>query len=559
MGKSSDSDSSDIPLEPMRSNDEEAQRLMDEEEDLVLTPKPGTAQRWLNSIQPPGKPKWWKQCRGGMLIAGMTAIVLLSFVAVFSLVQPLFETSSKDASPNAAPTGSVFKNGFDMKNNWGSYSPYFSDETQFKGVEKHPIDTVFGPPKGCQYKQVHVLHRHAERLPTPDAGQEMEEVAVKLKNMTKKAYKPLQWLDNWEYKLGTALLVPIGVGTELTSGSRFWATHGRFLYDAYDREHLFYTESLNAYSNGTARPKPVIRATTQSRIKTSARSWAAGFFGVYGGQENSPKDSGDLYDLVLIPEEIGYNNTLAPYFACHLDADANTPKRANAWAQIYLKEAATRLQGILPGYENFTAIDALQLQQMCAFETAVYGSSGFCELFTETEWRGFEYAHDLGFFDSSSYGSPYGAAWGAGWVAELLARLEHRPLAGGYGTNSSYTDQIPLDQLFYLDMSHDSTIIAVLTALKLDFLEKELPVNKMPVPRQFVTSRLVPFGARLYVEVIECGDDTKVRLKLNERVLPLTGLKECGSASDGMCDYSKFVKSLRHALAQIPYDKLCAN
>lgn len=40
------------------------------------------------------------------------------------------------------------------------------------------------------------------------------------------------------------------------------------------------------------------------------------------------------------------------------------------------------------------------MQLLCAYELVSLGGSAFCSIFTEDEWRGFEYAHDLEFFDA---------------------------------------------------------------------------------------------------------------------------------------------------------------
>lgn len=68
---------------------------------------------------------------------------------------------------------------------------------------------------------------------------------------------------------------------------------------------------------GTARPKPVIRTTGQSRIQNSQISWALGFFGPSFYEIADPEltsfTNGSLFDVVVIPEGGVENNTLASY------------------------------------------------------------------------------------------------------------------------------------------------------------------------------------------------------------------------------------------------------
>lgn len=87
-----------------------------------------------------------------------------------------------------------------------------------------------------------------------------------------------------------------------------FSLYGRLLYDAIPGQN-YYNAS---FTNGTARPKPVLRTTSQARILQSAEFWAEGFFGY---QTNVSS----LYDLVVIPEGGTENNTLASYDSCAND------------------------------------------------------------------------------------------------------------------------------------------------------------------------------------------------------------------------------------------------
>lgn len=100
------------------------------------------------------------------------------------------------------------------------------------------------------------------------------------------------------------------------------------------------------------------------------------------------------YHQVIIIEEENYNNTLAPWNACN---NANGPiyemgswYQGN-WTDVYLKDTVKRLQRDLIGVELNTDI-VYAMQEMCAYETVSIGYSRFCDLFTEEEWKGFEYS-----------------------------------------------------------------------------------------------------------------------------------------------------------------------
>lgn len=149
---------------------------------------------------------------------------------------------------------------------------------------------------------------------------------------------------------------------------------------------------------------PVFRTESQDRMLASALNFAIGFFGYpFDGQ----------YQQSITIEENGFNNTLAPYKTCPNAGDRTKSDRAipyvQQWAGIYLKDALARLRPQMHGYE-LTIEDVYTLQQTCAYEvrsricieqvimltltkTVAIGYSKFCELFTEDEWKGFNYAY----------------------------------------------------------------------------------------------------------------------------------------------------------------------
>lgn len=591
------------------------------------------------------------------LIALVIIVPVTIVIMLFLLLKWTSPTESKNAAPATAATGLTYPSGFNMKNNWGSLSPYFDTGATFPEIDPTVNEGLHELPKHCKLQQVHVLHRHAERFPTSGSGASMEATAFKLKNMTEPPAKVLEWLNDWKYTFDTELLVSKGYGTEYAAGASLWATHGIQLFNATESGRFLYDPELNIYPNGTARPPVVIRATSQSRIRNSAKAWAAGFFGLFGEDpmrsEKSIsllKDPKNIYSLVLQQEAANNNSTLAAYYSCPNGNKAkysNGGKNARQWIDIYLQEAVVRLSKLLPGLDadkeetdkndhtvpaevkagsnekdgkgndskntpgskkstTLTTTDVFNMQNLCAYETAAYGSSPFCKLFTEKEWRGYEYAADLLFYGSASYGTPVGAAEGSGWLYELLARLKGRQLSeneAGWGINTTLTstpDVFPVDQAIYLDMSHDSILVSVLTALGLDFLKEDLPSTKILAPRQFVLSRLTPFGARIYVEVLSCGEEeeedlleklentanevadkpsrtrsdasesnkqkhrseavkrsTFVRIKVNNRVLPLNSLKNCPVDKKGLCPLGDFTESLKHSLSEIDFDRNC--
>lgn len=195
-----------------------------------------------------------------------------NLIGVTLVTTAAIATATSTSAPVSRPTGASYASGYDITKNWANLTPY-KDADGF-GVPK-------GVPQGCELSQVHVLHRHAQRFPTdyPLDGEGMTNFAAKLTNYSKThqekvvAVGPLKFLNQWEYVLGEDTLMENGAATEATSGADFWIKYGRLLYRAGRDNVAAWSSSLNVYSNGTDRPKPVFRTTSQGRILESARWW----------------------------------------------------------------------------------------------------------------------------------------------------------------------------------------------------------------------------------------------------------------------------------------------
>ena len=139
-----------------------------------------------------------------------------------------------------------------------------------------------------------------------------------------------------------------------------------------------------------------------------------------------------------------------------------------------------------------------------------------------------------------------------GWVNELVSRLTRTPWDEATQTSENSTlnkDDVtfPLDRRFYIDFTHDSTITSVLASLALPNFDETLKVPEggkaADEARHFKTSKVVPFAARLVIEVWNCQDEW-VRFKLNDAVIPLGQYRECEQRKDGMCSKASLLKAL---------------
>jgi hypothetical protein len=218
------------------------------------------------------------------------------------------------------------------------------------------------------------------------------------KNSTSGFTGPLVFLNSYTYQIqDTGLLTGIGASTEFAAGVSFWNRYGRTLYNA-SVAQLSYNSS---FVNGTSRPKPVLRTTSQSRIENSQINWALGFFGTSFQLVPNPNLANVAleFNVVVIPEGGTENNTLASYDSCFNDDDPVIGVLGDldvfVYIPKYLGAATKRLQKFAPPGFTFNTNDTFAMQAICAYETNYIGKSDFCALFTADEWAGFENVLDI--------------------------------------------------------------------------------------------------------------------------------------------------------------------
>lgn len=252
------------------------------------------------------------------------------------------------------------------------------------------------------------------------------------------------------------------------------------------------------------------------------------------------------------------------------------------------KTALKRFSAFLPHDFNLTTMDVYAMFSMCPYESATLGQSSFCSLFTEQEWEDFEYTIDMMFYGNNMFGSPSGRAQGIGYVEEVAARLQSRLIMQSHSSiNYTYdnnTKQFPLHQPMYMDMSHETVIVAVLAALGLDYFKygpHGMPKNvEHAVPRNFIMHKVAPFGARLFTEVWTCPADSKldklqdqmyknpdlssssgttdyIRFVLNNAPVPVEGLSPCKGSVNGFCGMKEFLDYVPELTKQAMYQQAC--
>ncbi|KAJ7314247.1 acid phosphatase [Mycena albidolilacea] len=455
-----------------------------------------------------------------------TAPVSPDYANVFPLIEPATSDNKK----------------FDVLHSWGNLSPFQSTNLGLKSSARVPA--------GCTLQQVHLLHRHGARYPTsgspPASFAAALHAAASTGNLS--ASGPLAFLNTWTYKLGAEILTPFGRAELFELGVGFRVKYGDLLKGFTDL--------------------PVWRTTSEERMVDSAAHFAAGFFGVQEYQK-------DYRQLIEI-EAPGFNSTLAPYGQC---PNANNAIAAFGtdfimqWASIYLADAQKRLAPYLKGL-TLSAPLLSAMQQTCAYETVALGYSAFCDLFTEEEWKGYEYATDLFFWYNNGPGNPAVAAQGIGWVQELVSRLTQTRITEFASTvNGSIVGNnvtFPLSQPIFVDATHDTIISAITVAMNFTTLVATgpLPATHIPPNRSYMVNQIAPFAANLVGQVLTCPSSSKstsitstapthIRWLLNDAVVPLTGIAGCANSKDGLCAFDTFVKGMQQRIAEVDFEFGC--
>ena len=259
-------------------------------------------------------------------------------------------------------------------------------------------------------------------------------------------------------------------------------------------------------------------------VKT-ALNFGAGFFGV-------PEYLEEM-NLEIVVEADGVNNTGAPYDTC---TNSNVDSRgsigstaATQFANNAFNQTIDRLNSQVQGI-TFTPTDAIAMLQLCSYETDALGYSAFCKLFTEEDFKNYEYYYDvsfelsvfqscqltgdlqISFYYNNGVGSPVAAAQGKGYLEEFIARFTQTPITAYDSTTNSTLDSsttfFPLDQSIYADATHEVVVLDTLTAFNLTALfgDEPLPVDKRTDSAVFKASQVVPFATHLVVQVLECSD-----------------------------------------------------
>ncbi|CAE6417610.1 unnamed protein product [Rhizoctonia solani] len=369
-------------------------------------------------------------------------------------------------------------------------------------------------PVGCKVSMINVLQRHGARYPTNGTGEEIKVTLEKLKKVqAQDVIEPsLKFVSTFDYSFIPEQLVEFG------------------------------------------RLQNFVRAANKPRIVESSQWWKQGFEGkpFDVAQHNLVKA-----DLTIPIGKHARNPLNMEKCPTQEKKDSSGDQAKKDWLPFFVPNITGRLNRYLPG-AFLEDSDIISLMNLCGFDTAAKDgkASPWCSVFTDDEWKSYEYYHDLEKYYANSYGSIYAPSLGAGWVNELLARLTDKPVEDHTTTDPDLDknpDSFPIGSdapRVFADFSSDNSIMKIIAALGILRDHDNLP-RKGPIPssQQMVVSKVVPFAGSMVVEKITCSARTAyplqrdyVRILINDAAVPLLS---CGTRGRtfGMCSLDAFIES----------------
>ena len=425
-------------------------------------------------------------------------------------------------------------------------------------------------PDECHISFVQILSRHGARNPTASKSASYQATIKKIKSRVSQFSAAYAFLAKYEYTLGADSLTTFGQQEMVNSGFKFYTRYQDLAKDS----------------------TPFIRASGQARVIESAHNFSQGYHQARLASKVSKTTDKYPYPIVIISEANGSNNTLSHGLCREFENGRNSDVATNAqkkWQAIFIPPITARLNAGLKG-AKLDASDTISLMDLCPFDTVASAQgqvSLFCNLFTETEWREYDYYQSLNKYYGYSSGNPLGPTQGVGFTNELIARMTEEPVDDHTSVNHTLDRQqatfpIGVGQVLYADFSHDkyaissacafscstwntnvlgsSDMTAIFSAMGLYNSTRPLSNTSIQSTAQtkgYSASWTVPFAARAYFEKMICKGESEelVRIVVNDRVLPLA---TCDGDVLGRCTLSKFIQSLSFAVEGGNWDECLA-
>ncbi|CCH47054.1 Repressible acid phosphatase [Wickerhamomyces ciferrii] len=370
-------------------------------------------------------------------------------------------------------------------------SPYIQNPGY--GISK---DTPFQ----CKVTQANLLSRHGERIPSEDKLEKITKHLADIKNSSEEIKGPLNFLKYYDFEGLDLSKADDETAKGPYSGLLDLYTHGALFREVYD-DIFNEKEGVKFFSSNG------------SRIVASAKSFAQGFLG---------EDYNESYIIQIEEdnEKLGANS-LTPINYCKNYDWENGEDKIDSVSDDYLKDIAERLNTESPGL-NISKKAVKSLMDYCGIDLIVTGSSEICDIFKSDEFLAYSYSNDVKVYFEQGPGNNLSSSVGAVYVNGLIKSLKDK--------NANLT----------LSFTHSSSMFPIISALGL--YDGEIPTDYQDFDHPWKVSNIMPMGARLVFERLECDgeDEPFVRIIHNDAVLPLKGHSTGPGFSTPLSDFEDY-------------------
>ncbi|KAJ6531348.1 phosphoglycerate mutase-like protein [Mycena capillaripes] len=385
---------------------------------------------------------------------------------------------------------------FDPLQHSGPASPYFDAPSQ-DGISS---DT----PIGCGVDQAAYILRHGSRYPEPGSFTGWQNLFVKFQNTSYTAKGPLAFIPSWVppvddipheplFLSSTGALEAFSLGVDLRKRYKFTKGGENITIWYFVFVFVFWT-SLQWYI--------IPRSAAQQRVLDTSTFFARGYLS-QGNYLTTP--SSNRGTIISLADSVNFTfaNSLTPSTGCPAYATGDTGSASsNAFRATYQNKIATRLNKFLDGL-TLNATDIGVMQDLCGFQAEVNADTRFCDVFEDSEWLDYEYAHDLNYYYGSGPGNPFSATVGFPWVkavSDLFALGPGETTPGGNITPPA----------LIMGFTHDNNLPPVISALGLWNTSRTPGVYPLslttPNPlHQFRASYVVAFRGYVALERLSCS------------------------------------------------------
>jgi acid phosphatase len=403
-------------------------------------------------------------------------------------------------------------------------------------------------PSGCKVDLAAFFSRHGSRYPDQGAYNGWVDLYNRIQAASNLTItdKDLEYLKTWKPVLSNPEQQIAQISTtgykELTEMGAIWRLRYADLYD--------YNTSFTMWAN---------YYTPGPRVRDSARMFAHGFLGP------NATDLGTIYALNA-SDPLAWGNSLGTSDLCKAYNDEGGSPHIDVWNNIYLPPIQARLNAALKGGFNLTLSDVSSIPYLCGFETQITGRrSPFCDVFTEQEALGYEYAQDLRYWYGTGLGSDIEKINMLPVIAGLVQRFVDGPDVT-YKTSNNGTFK-PNNVI--ANFANDGQINQILAGIGVFDNEPALPANRTLPERRFRASRFVTMRGTVALERLSCPasshtgyptgnatSETYMRIRLNDVVYPVAN---CTSGPGKSCPLGQYQNIINRKMDAVGNFKTACN